>query len=100
MSMDVFITWSGDTSRRIAAVLREWLPNIMQAVKPFMSEEDIRKGRRWFEEIGAKLSKTEFGILCLTHDNTRSPWIHFEAGALSKLPTSSLCAVQSAVIGR
>ena len=41
--MKVFIGWSGDESRLIAEALREWLPLIIQAIKPWMSEETLIK---------------------------------------------------------
>jgi hypothetical protein len=82
--MKVFISWSGAFSHEMAQAMAEWLPNVIQAVRPFLSSEDIQKGARWFEEIGTQLEKTNFGILCLTRDNIEAPWILFEAGALSK----------------
>jgi hypothetical protein len=49
-----------------------------------MSESDIDKGARWSSEIAGELEASQIGIICLTADNTASPWLHFEAGALSK----------------
>ena len=31
-----------------------------------------------------ELDTTNCGIICVTPDNMREPWLHFEAGALSK----------------
>jgi hypothetical protein len=57
-----------------------------------MSSVDIRKGQKWQLEIGDKLEKNNFGIVCLTLSNLEAPWILFEAGALSKqVETSHLC---------
>jgi len=83
--MKVFISWSGDTSRKIAAALFEWLPMVLQITKPYMSSESIEKGTRWASSIAAELEGSSVGILVLTPDNTTSPWIHFEAGALAKV---------------
>lgn len=82
--MNVFLSWSGTLSHDVAKALVLWIPQVIQAVKPWLSSQDIEKGTRWFEEIGASLSSTEFGILCLTASNLSAPWILFEAGALSK----------------
>ncbi len=82
--MKVFISWSGGLSRRMAETLREWLPNVLQAVEPWMSAEDIEKGARWSSDIASELDKTKAGILCITPDNLEAPWLNFEAGALSK----------------
>lgn len=82
--MKVFISWSGPTSRAMAQYLREWLPLVIQTIEPFMSDEDVYKGARWANDISAALEGTDFGILCVLRSNTASPWLNFEAGALSK----------------
>lgn len=82
--MLVFLSWSGKRSRRVAEALRSWLPNVIQAVEPWMSSEDIDKGSRWSTDIAQQLEKARVGILCVTPDNLTSPWLLFEAGALSK----------------
>jgi predicted nucleotide-binding protein len=82
--MKVFISWSGTLSHRVATLLRDWLPNVLQAVEPWLSSEDIAPGERWSNEIWAALEAVEVGIICLTAENVRSPWLLFEAGAISK----------------
>lgn len=82
--MKIFISWSGDTSKQLALALKDWIPDVIQSAECFMSSEDIHKGARWFESIGKELEETDFGIVCVTRDNLSSPWLHFEAGALSK----------------
>lgn len=90
---NVFISWSGDRSRVVAQKLREWLPRVVQAAKPWMSEADIQKGSRGLTELTKALSSMKVGITCLSPDNLDSPWLHFEAGALSKTidDASRLC---------
>lgn len=90
--MKVFISWSGDTSKSLAEVLRQWLPSVLQAVKPYYSADDIAKGARWNTEIAVELQSARVGLICLTADNLSAPWVMFEAGALSKsLETSRVC---------
>ena len=67
-----------------AEALREWLPNVLQVVDPWMSAEDIDKGVRWSSDITEELTKSTAGIICITAENLEAPWLHFEAGALSK----------------
>ncbi len=82
--MNIFLAWSGPRSKAIATALHGWLPTIIQASKPWMSDLDVDKGRRWEPDIADKLSETDFGIVCLTPDNLSSTYIHFEAGAVAK----------------
>jgi|SRR5947209_13036293 len=82
--MKVFISWSGDRSKKIAEALYHWLPTIIQPLKPWMSEHDIDKGTRGLPAISQQLEETQFGIICLTPENLNAPWLLFEAGALSK----------------
>ncbi len=84
MASKVFISWSGDLSQKLAEELRQWLPGVLQFVKPYFTPNDIEKGSRWGNEISTELSNSNIGIICLTKDNTHNPWILFEAGALSK----------------
>src|SRR5688572_1363711 len=82
--MKIFISWSGETSRRIAQALRDWLPRIIQSADPWTSDQDIQSGARWGAEIERRLTETRFGIICVTPDNHLRPWLMFESGALSK----------------
>lgn len=82
--MDVFISWSGPRSGAVAKALRDWLPLIINALKPWLSLSDIDKGARWGTDIAARLQASKAGIICLTPSNLHSDWILFEAGALSK----------------
>jgi hypothetical protein len=68
----------------VAQALRQWLPDVIQSIEPWMSLEDIDAGARWGSDIAAELSATRFGIICLTGENQTAPWILFEAGALAK----------------
>ena len=88
--MKVFIAWSGDVSEKVADGIHNWLPKVIQAVEPWMSEHNIDKGGRWNPEIAKALSDTNFGIVCLTPENLDSRWIHFEVGALAKSVEESL----------
>ena len=90
--MKVFISWSGDLSKQVATLLSTWLKDVLQAIEPWLSKDDIDKGKIWFGDITEQLSNTGVGILCLTRENKDRPWILFEAGALSKgLSESSVC---------
>src|ERR1041385_1538655 len=91
--MKVFISWSGETSRRVADLLRKYLPCMVQDLSPFMSQHDLSSGRRWSEQLSKELDQSNFGIVCLTPDNLRSAWILFEAGALTKHVEGRACCL-------
>lgn len=82
--MKIFLSWSGKLSHEIACIFRDWLPSVIQSVKPYVSSEDIDKGTRWSSDIAGELEVSNYGIILVTKDNLNAQWINFEAGALSK----------------
>jgi len=87
--MQIFISWSGKRSKAVAEALRDWLRIVIQASRPWMSSSNIQKGERWSDKVAAVLKEAKIGIICLTPENMREPWILFEAGALSKTMEST-----------
>ncbi len=79
--MQVFLSWSGERSRAVALALSEFLPQIMNALEPWISV-DIPKGAHWPTELAKQLAKTRIAIICLTPEAAHSPWLLFEAGVL------------------
>lgn len=82
--MKIFISWSGKLSQELGSALKEWIPDVLQAVQCYFTPEDIQKGERWSSEIAKELEESMFGIFCMTPENLNSGWMHFEAGAISK----------------
>lgn len=91
--MKLFISWSGEFSQRVAEKLSIWIPTIIQSVEVFYSPEDIAKGENWSNRLSEELDNCSFGIVCLTPENVAAPWIHFEAGALSKSLNARVSAI-------
>jgi hypothetical protein len=81
---NVFISWSGERSRYAATALHEWIPMLIQAAVPFMSEKDIDKGSRALNEIASALDGIKIGVCVLTPENLNAIWLLYEAGALTK----------------
>lgn len=92
--MQVFLSWSGDRSHALANALREYLPLVIQSIQPWFSPDDIDKGGRWLQDLSTQLQKQSVAIVCVTPESANSPWLLFEAGALSKaLEASWVCPV-------
>jgi DNA-binding protein Fis len=87
--MRVFLSWSGASSREVAEALRDWLPRVIQAVRPWVSAQDIDAGARWSDELTRELEANGFGVLCVNRENMVKPWLLFEAGALSRTVQSA-----------
>lgn len=88
--MKIFLSWSGERSKNVAEIFREWLRFVIHDIDPWMSSEDISKGKRWSPEIAQALEDAKVGVICLTKENLNRPWLLFEAGALSKIIKDSL----------
>lgn len=82
--MKIFVSWSGERSSQVAKSLAEWIPYVLPSVEPWVSSHDIAPGTRWATELVSVLANCHFGIICLTEENLRSPWILFESGSLAK----------------
>lgn len=91
LSLIAAISWSGkeSISNKVALALRDWIPNVIQTVKPWVSTIDIDAGAQWVSEMFVALKETKVGIICVTRKNQGEPWINFEAGALPKAMESS-----------
>jgi hypothetical protein len=92
--MKVFISWSGELSRQLGSAIREWLPNVLQTVKPYFTPSDIEKGSKWESEISKELEASNFCIIAMTRESLNSHWIPYEAGAISKnIDRSKICPI-------
>lgn len=91
--MKVFISWSGEPSRELALALADWFPKVLQGIEPFVSSKDIDKGATWVSDLAQELSDSAYGVICMTPENLQSPWLHYEAGAISSAINSRVCPV-------
>ena len=80
----LFLSWSQIRSKNTALILKDFLSKVLPGLEIFMSENDISKGAKGLDTISKNLEKAIFGVVCLTKENINSPWVNFEAGALSK----------------
>ena len=90
--VDIVISWSGSVSHKVALALREWLPLVLPGCKPWVSSEDIAKGKHWADELRAQLGKAAVAIVCVTPENVKSGWLYYEAGMIAaKLAKATVC---------
>ncbi len=82
--MRIFISWSGERSRRVSLGLKSLLEDLFtDGIEVFLSE-DIKPGESWAGRLNDEIERSKFGIICLTQENFDAPWLLFEAGAIAK----------------
>ena len=81
--MKVFLSWSGHRSHEVAKALSIWIKKVIQSADPWISS-DMERGVKWLKELGKSLDEHTIGIFCVTPGNKETPWLLFEAGAMSK----------------
>lgn len=91
MKMKIFLSWSGQRSHGLAKALHDWLPRVINVIDPRFSEEFLKPGQMWSKSLANELDECSIGIFCLTPENLKSPWMLFEAGALSKGSKCRVC---------
>ncbi|SRR5258708_27163606 len=86
--MGVFISWSGKNTKSyaVADALRQWLEQVIQGSKPWMSAQDIDAGQRWGTELFSQLESIYLELLRCTDPNLRLPFVQLD-------PTSDLDAL-------
>lgn len=82
--MDVFLSWSTERSKKLANIFNEWICNVLPTIETYISTEQIGPGERWSANIGKGLETNFMGIFFMVEENIDSPWLNFEAGAISK----------------
>ena len=91
----IFISWSGPRSKEIAKGIKWLLEDIIflgTDLKCFVSDLDITSGSDWWIKIKGELKTCKMGLLCVTKENIKAPWIYFEAGAMiaREIPTTPI----------
>jgi TIR domain len=87
--MKLFICWSGRRGKLAALVIAEWLKEELDScIEPVVSM-GIEKGVRWADALEQSLQDADNGLLCITQEALRSPWVNYEAGVLSRAVAGS-----------
>lgn len=91
--INIFISWAGSTSEKIAKELKWWLETVNQNISVFLSL-DMVYGIDWNGQIGKELKKSDYGIIVCTKGSIQSDWLIFESGALAnRFDDSRVCPV-------
>ena len=80
--MTVFLSWSGEQSRRLAEGLDHLMGEL--GLQSWVSSTKLQPGDHWSKEILEALERCETCIACVTAASRQSGWMHFEAGATKR----------------
>jgi hypothetical protein len=90
-----FLSWSGNLSHKVIEYIKnEILDNIFKnKIETFISSE-MGISSIADKTIFTKLTKSDFGIACITSENIEKPWVLFECGGLiNKLENNRLYVI-------
>ncbi|MBM4056151.1 MAG: toll/interleukin-1 receptor domain-containing protein [Planctomycetes bacterium] len=77
----IFISWSGDTSNRVATAFRKVF-KIHYRINAFHSVE-LKNGEEWLEQLKKAIKEEcKFAFIFLTPKSIESAWVLWESGAL------------------
>ena len=80
-NMTVFISWSKQTSKEIALILKDALSDIfVKKIDFWVSDNDITAGSLFVNQIINELMKCQMIITVLDSMNFQNPWLYFENG--------------------
>lgn len=85
----VFISWSGPVSKAAANAALPLLSDMFDGLVFFVSNASISAGDRSLNVVHEELNDAVAGILMVTAENQRNPWLNFEAGALARQVSDS-----------
>lgn len=90
--MHLFLSWSGEIARSAAKGFYEWARRVFpeQNVRIYFSEKSNEPGSLWRQVLKSALKDASVGVFFLTQESIASPWVLFEAGAISTLPQSRI----------
>ena len=86
---EVFISWSGEKANRYAEFLENLLNQIFGNQARTFYSGNIESGSVWLDRINHALEESKIGIIVLTKESMKKPWVNFEAGAIFKADTKN-----------
>lgn len=86
---EVFISWSGKKANKYAKFLENLLNQIFGNQARTFYSGNIESGSVWLDRINHALEESKIGIIVLTKESMKKPWVNFEAGAIFKADTKN-----------
>ena len=80
----VFISWSGDTSKKCADYYKDLLERKYETNNDIFISSDISFGKTYLNQIVKALNECNIGIFFITEESQNRAWLNFEAGAIYK----------------
>ncbi len=89
----VFISWSGEASHQVAKTLRDWVPQVLQSVEPWLASSELISGQPVAKSIEGSITSADVVLLCLTRQNMLSNWTKIESAVAlnAKRPIIPVC---------
>lgn len=81
---DIFISWGGEKAKIYANYLEKLLNQIFDKRSKTFYSAHIESGKVWLDKINQALGEARVGIIVLTKESMKKPWVNFEAGAIFK----------------
>ena len=90
---EVFISWSGEKANKYAKFLESMLDRVFSKRANTFYSGSIESGAIWLEKINQALAESKVGIIVLTKESMKQPWVNFEAGAIFKADSSNASVI-------
>lgn len=90
---EVFISWSGEKAKTYALFLENMLDEIFGKKSSVFYSGNIETGTIWLEKINQALTESIVGIIILTKESMKRPWVNFEAGAIFKADSKNISII-------
>lgn len=81
---EVFISWGGEKAKKYAKFLEDLLNQVFGKKAETFYSGSIESGTVWLSRINSALEESKVGIIILTKESVKRPWVNFEAGAIFK----------------
>lgn len=97
---DVFVSWSGQSARKIRDLIRSLFDRYQDAFKVFLSSRDIQTGTQWQDNLLDNLDNADDGVAIFSQEAIKSDWLIHESAVLSsRLSSRTISLIRSIQTG-